>query len=88
MKHKLDIVESVMHYKSIMLLMLVIGVAFGVYSLVNMPKNEFPSYTIRQGVVVGVYPWCHIQRGGGTDDQTVGEIPLGIQRNQEGKDLF
>jgi multidrug efflux pump subunit AcrB len=56
MKRKLDVVESVMHYKSIMLLILVIGVVFGVYSLVMMPKNEFPSYTIRQGVVVGVYP--------------------------------
>jgi multidrug efflux pump len=56
MKRKLDVVESVMHYKSIMLLILVIGVVFGIYSLVNMPKNEFPSYTIRQGVVVGVYP--------------------------------
>ena len=33
MKRKLDIVESVMHYKSIMLLILVIGVVFGVYSL-------------------------------------------------------
>ena len=30
--------------------------AFGIYGLVHMPKQEFPEYTIRQGVVVGVYP--------------------------------
>lgn len=29
---------------------------FGVYALVHIPKQEFPEYTIRQGVVVGVYP--------------------------------
>ncbi len=51
-----DIIEAVMHYKSIMLLLLVTLVGFGIYSLVEMPKNEFPSFTIRQGVVVGVYP--------------------------------
>ena len=30
--------------------------AFGIYGLVHIPKQEFPEYTIRQGVVVGVYP--------------------------------
>ncbi|WP_418423418.1 efflux RND transporter permease subunit [Alistipes sp.] len=29
---------------------------FGIYGLVHIPKQEFPEYTIRQGVVVGVYP--------------------------------
>lgn len=29
---------------------------FGIYGLVRIPKQEFPDYTIRQGVVVGVYP--------------------------------
>ena len=29
---------------------------FGIYGLVRIPKQEFPEYTIRQGVVVGVYP--------------------------------
>src|SRR5574344_1371020 len=56
-KHiKRDIVESVMHYKSIMLLLATVLIVFGIYSLIDMPKNEWPSCTIRQGVVVGVYP--------------------------------
>lgn len=29
---------------------------FGVFGLVHIPKQEFPEFTIRQGVVVGVYP--------------------------------
>ena len=29
---------------------------FGIYVLARIPKQEFPEYTIRQGVVVGVYP--------------------------------
>ena len=29
---------------------------FGIYGLVRIPKQEFPEYTIRQGVVVGLYP--------------------------------
>ena len=29
---------------------------FGIYALARIPKQEFPEYTIRQGVVLGVYP--------------------------------
>ena len=29
---------------------------FGIYALARIPKQEFPEYPIRQGVVVGVYP--------------------------------
>jgi multidrug efflux pump subunit AcrB len=37
---------------------LLVGLLFaaGVYSLAVMPKQEMPEYTIRQGVVIGVYP--------------------------------
>jgi multidrug efflux pump len=55
-QHKFDPVEGVMRNRSIMLLILSAFIIFGVYSLVNMPKNEFPTFTVRQGVVVGVYP--------------------------------
>ena len=30
--------------------------AFGIYGLVHIPKQEFPEYTIRQGVVVASIP--------------------------------
>ena len=29
---------------------------FGIYALMHIPKQEVPEYTIRQGVVVGLYP--------------------------------
>ncbi|MCK9159419.1 MAG: efflux RND transporter permease subunit, partial [Bacteroidaceae bacterium] len=50
------IIESVMHHRYIMVLLLVSFVIFGIYSLIKMPKNEFPTFTVRQGVVVGIYP--------------------------------
>ena len=38
--------------------LLVLGVLFalGIYGMSDMPKDEFPQFTIRQGVVVAVYP--------------------------------
>ncbi|MBQ9591669.1 MAG: efflux RND transporter permease subunit [Paludibacteraceae bacterium] len=55
-RSRLDFVESCMHYKGILLLLVAAGVLFGIYSLVVMPKNEFPSFTVRQGLIVAVYP--------------------------------
>ena len=43
------------HY-SITLLMVVILFVMGIYGMYIMPKDEFPHATIRQGVVVAVYP--------------------------------
>ena len=37
---------------------------FGIYALARIPKQEFPEYTIRQGVVVGVYPGATAERRG------------------------
>ena len=33
-----------------------IVVAFGIYALVNMKKDEFPAFSYPQGIVAGVYP--------------------------------
>jgi multidrug efflux pump subunit AcrB len=42
--------------RQIVMLLVVTLCAAGIYSLVVMPKQEQPEFTIRQGVVVGVYP--------------------------------
>lgn len=55
-------VEFSVKHKSIIILIVVFMVAFGIYALVKMPKQEFPQLSIRQGLVVGVYP-------GATSDQ-------------------
>ena len=43
------------HY-SITLLIIVILFCMGIFGMYEMPKDEFPAFTIRQGVVVAVYP--------------------------------
>ena len=45
-----------MRYHNIVLILVGLFVIFGGYALLNMPRNEFPNFTIRQGLVVGVYP--------------------------------
>lgn len=53
---KYDIVELAMRHRQIVLLIVSLLVLFGVYALTVMPKQEFPVFTIRQGLVIGVYP--------------------------------
>ena len=53
---KRNFVEWAMHYRQIVILAVTCLVAFGIYSLPNMRKNEFPDFTVRQGIVVAVAP--------------------------------
>lgn len=55
-KKKRTMVEWAMHYRQIIILTTCCLIAFGIYSLPNMRKNEFPDFTIRQGIVVAVAP--------------------------------
>lgn len=50
------IVEFSVKNRSIIILIVAFLVLFGVYALIKMPKQEFPVVSIRQGLVVGVYP--------------------------------
>lgn len=49
-------IETAMHYRQLILLVSALLIVFGLWALENIPKNEFPSFTIRQGVVVVAYP--------------------------------
>ncbi|MCM1051602.1 MAG: efflux RND transporter permease subunit [Paenibacillus sp.] len=51
-----NIVSFGLEYRRIVLLITCVLIAWGVYSLIEMDKNEFPSFTIREGVVAAVYP--------------------------------
>ena len=53
---KRNFVEWTMHYRQIVILVVTCLVAFGIYSLPYMRKNEFPDFTVRQGIVVAVAP--------------------------------
>lgn len=50
------IVVAGLKYRRIVILLAVVLITFGIYALINMDKNEFPSFTIREGVVAAVYP--------------------------------
>ena len=50
------IVVAGLKYRRIVILLSVVLIAFGIYALIKMDKNEFPSFTIREGVVAAVYP--------------------------------
>ena len=56
MEKKIGIIEWCMKYKNIVFLIVGLLVIFGAFSLKVMPKQEFPTFTIRQGLIIGVYP--------------------------------
>ncbi len=53
---RLGIVESAMRYRQIVFLIAGLLVVLGIYALFVMPRQEFPQFTIRQGLVIGIYP--------------------------------
>ncbi|WP_074587585.1 efflux RND transporter permease subunit [Pedobacter antarcticus] len=56
MKQKKNLIEWAMDHKAVPLSIAFVLVVFGFYALFNMPRNEFPEFTVRQGLVIGVYP--------------------------------
>ena len=56
MKKKNGLLEIVVDNPKIVLLLVGILVCFGIYGLDRMNKQEFPEFTIRQGLVAAVYP--------------------------------
>lgn len=52
----MNLIEWAMTYRQIPILLTCLLVLFGGFALWKMPRNEFPEFTIRQGVIVGVYP--------------------------------
>jgi len=53
---KINIIEAAMKHYQIILSMIVVMMALGIFGILNMPRREFPEFTIRQGLVVGIYP--------------------------------
>lgn len=56
MSNRTGIIEVAMRNRNIVMIISVILMIIGVIALQKMPRNEFPQFTIRQGVIVGVYP--------------------------------
>lgn len=43
-----------LRYHKLVILIVTVLVCFGIYSLDKMNKNEFPNFTVREGLVVAV----------------------------------
>lgn len=56
------IVAAGMKYSKEVILLVCVFIAFGIYALKEMDKNEFPSFTIREGVVAAVYPGATVEQ--------------------------
>ncbi|MBR5665288.1 MAG: efflux RND transporter permease subunit, partial [Bacteroidales bacterium] len=55
-KKKIGFVESMMHHHRIIYLIIVLLIGYGIYGLIGMNKQEFPEFTLREGIVAAVYP--------------------------------
>jgi len=55
-RRNIGIIESMMKHYDIVWLLVAILVAGGIFGLINMNKQEFPEFTIRQGVIAAVMP--------------------------------
>ncbi|MCX6268037.1 MAG: efflux RND transporter permease subunit [Bacteroidetes bacterium] len=55
-KNKFCIIEKAMRNNNIVVIIAAAIIIVGIVALIKMPRNEFPTFTIRQGVIVGLYP--------------------------------
>ncbi|MGE5424419.1 MAG: efflux RND transporter permease subunit [Syntrophothermus sp.] len=55
-RKKHGFIEAAMRSSNIVILLSLVFMIIGIVALKKMPRNEFPPFTIRQGVIVGVYP--------------------------------
>ena len=60
MKKKFNFVHWTMVNYRISMLIVILMFIFGILGINRMPKQEFPEFTVRQGVVVGVYPGASV----------------------------
>lgn len=68
----INIIELAMKHKQIAIVITTLLVLFGVFALTVMPRNEFPEFTIRQGLVIGVYP-------GATSEQVEDQLATKVE---------
>ena len=55
-RNRPDIIAAAMRNHNVIILLTFVLMVVGVYALIYMPRNEYPQFTIRQGVIVGIYP--------------------------------
>ena len=56
MKTKKTLIEIILRYKQVIIISTSLLVLLGVVALTQMPRDEFPEFKVRQGLIIGVYP--------------------------------
>ncbi len=56
------IVLGAIKYKSLVRLFLILLIAMGAYGLVEMNKDEFPTFELKQGLIAAVYPGADVNQ--------------------------
>ncbi len=56
MKTKQTLIEIILRYKQVIVVTTSFLVLFGIVALTQMPRDEFPEFKIRQGLIIGVFP--------------------------------
>lgn len=64
---KRQLIDVLLRYQQPIVMLVVILIAAGVMALVKMPRDEYPEFKVRQGIIVGVYP-------GASSDQVEAEV--------------
>ena len=55
-RRKVNLIEKAMRNNNIVVIIALAIIIVGIIALFKMPRNEFPQFTIRQGVIIGVFP--------------------------------
>lgn len=55
-KDKSGFIQGVIQYKNIVYFIVAVFIVLGVFSILRINKDEFPTFEIKEGLVVGVYP--------------------------------
>jgi len=56
MKKKIKLLETVLRYKQVLYITTAVAIIVGIIALIQMPRDEFPEFKIRQGIIVGIFP--------------------------------
>lgn len=73
MEKKRQLIDILIRYQQPIVMLVLILIAAGVAALIKMPRDEYPEFKIRQGIIVGVYP-------GASSEQVEAEVTDKVEK--------
>jgi multidrug efflux pump subunit AcrB len=73
MGKKRQLIDILIRYQQPIVMLVVILFVAGVAALVKMPRDEYPEFKIRQGIIVGIYP-------GASSEQVEAEVTDKVEK--------